>query len=480
MWHYIQHIESITLEESGDGELTVILDTDADDNLLTVVYTGTYGVQNDSATVKDGKAVLTGLTPDTQYTIEVVIDGFHKLTGSITKKYTSPNEVTVNKFIAKAGNRDGEIILSFDTDAPDSAQWFVTYTDDSGNTREEQVTDHTITIMGLTVGNTYTFALNSPDADNLLGETEVSFTAKAFIQAEDLTVTGCINHNLSFTWTSPENVTVSSWTVRCVGANGFDETKNVTTESVTFTVPDETLSYSLEVIADGMSQGVTTRSPANAVTVADMTVDDSDPLRLKLTWSAYGNIPKGGWILTYTIDGMPQPEIQTSEMSAEVFPLVPDSEYRFTLMPVDDIVIMGGITQYTAPTVAAFEGHGLVASDMEFTICCRPDSENWNRNQIKAADKRTEFTTDEKIGFLVRTENTYNPDEDALVVLYVIRDTENNLIEISTTTGIWGDMWSRGHCVLNIPNTPAAPGAYTVAVYFNGAYVTSIDFTIIN
>lgn len=85
---YIQTIHSIELQDDSNGTLTVILDTTADENNLSVTCTKNYGYNKIIAKVEDGKAIFTDLVPDTAYTIEIITEGFHRLTGETSTNYT--------------------------------------------------------------------------------------------------------------------------------------------------------------------------------------------------------------------------------------------------------------------------------------------------------------------------------------------------------------------------------------------------------
>lgn len=476
--YYLQTIDSIKLEENDGGILTVMVETDTDNALLSVVCTDTYGNHHSTTPLKDGKASLKDLTPDRKYTITIEINGFHKLTGDTSITYSTPNLITVEKFTAEIGNHDGEILLQFKSDAPETFSWFVSYQADDGSVREEPVVNNKITVSGLTVGKKYNFTLSSPDADNLIGETTVSFTAKDFIAAENLTITGCINNVLTLTWDAPVDTNVSDWTVHCTGGN-FSETKTTNETIVSFTVPDDSLSYSLEVIADGMPRGEAILSPANALTIADLKVDESDPTCLKLSWEAHGNVPTEGWKIWYSIDGIPQAEISTENTDVRISPAVPESNYSITVTPVGDMFTMGGSIEHQTPTVTDFEGYGVIASDISFTMCLRPEGD-WDRYDISDSEKRTEFTAEDPIGFLLRMNNTYNTSSDKITILYVFRDADGNYVDCCTDEQIWDDIWSRGHGTLNMPLTPQAAGAYSLSVYFSGALVHNCNFTISN
>jgi hypothetical protein len=121
--YYLQPIDSIILEDGELGTLTVIVNSEIDENKLSVLCLDMYGNPL-TAPVKDGKAVFTGLAPDSAYTIKVNIDGFHRLTGDVFTSFTTPEETNIVQFQAVTGAEDGSVILSFTQSGPDHDKKF--------------------------------------------------------------------------------------------------------------------------------------------------------------------------------------------------------------------------------------------------------------------------------------------------------------------------------------------------------------------
>ena len=109
--YYLRSVSTLLLEGSED-ELIVRVSANVDESLLTVLCVDTYGVTQTSS-VEDGRAVFTGLTPNTLYRVKVEITGLRKLTGKIADSYTTPVQTDIVTFTAVTGMEPGTAILNF-------------------------------------------------------------------------------------------------------------------------------------------------------------------------------------------------------------------------------------------------------------------------------------------------------------------------------------------------------------------------------
>ena len=89
--------------------MTVKIKTDAEEELLTVICMDTYGNAL-TQSIEGGEAHFTGLLPNSQYKINVTMEGFHKLTGSVSGSYTTAQEIRIIDFTAKNGITDGSVV----------------------------------------------------------------------------------------------------------------------------------------------------------------------------------------------------------------------------------------------------------------------------------------------------------------------------------------------------------------------------------
>lgn len=475
--YYLQEIEKLTVN-GKDTTMTVVIDSQIEDSLLTVSCTDTYGTVK-NAPVENGTATFTGLNPGSQYTVHVQISGLHKLTGNTSASYATPPESNILDFSASIGTEDGSVILSFTVMGQDTDSWRIAYSTEGEEERSISFSGHTTTITGLTVGKEYTFRL-VPDVElYLIGTTELKFVAPKLIMAENLAVTGFDGTNLQVSWNAPADVAVSKWIVRCYNDNGYDTSMEVTDCSVTFSNIDTTAANTIEVTAEGMNQCVRTFITANPLNITEVTTENDDPNLLSIQWDYQGNAPEGGWLLTYAIDNTDiEGVIQCEENSADIPVVIPGASYRLSIQAASGATLLGGEFTYTAPEAQGFGGYGVSWENMTFSMCWTPEEADWNRYSLSDEDYTTTFAVGDKASFLVYLNEEYNISYDEIVTLFVVRDEAGKIVSADTQTRLWIDMWYRGYCELDMPSIPQVPGNYTVDIYFNGAAVTNQSFTV--
>ncbi len=475
--YYLQTILGITVNGTED-RLTVSLNTEIDDELLTVYCTDTYG-NTLRAEVTNGQANFWNLNANTRYSITVKIDGFHQLIGTTSAVHMTPQQTSILDFNAITGMEDGSVILSFTVNGPQTGEWKVIYTAEGEEPKEVVFSEQMVTVNGLTVGKEYTFKLEPTSDLYMVGENTLKHTASKIIYAQDLTIHGFYDQDMKVTWKAPEGVTVNSWTVTCYSDKGYSKTFTTTDLQAVFEDLDLTAAYTVEVSAEGMVQKVRTYVLANSVTVSNMAIDDTDPTELIVTWDYEGTAPEGGWLLLYTIDGSEeQLVIRSEEPRCIITPVIPGSHYEISVQPANGSTVFGGTAEYEAPAAAAFSGYGLLAENFIFSICKAPENPNWGRYDIPEEDYTNIFTKDDKIGFAVNINDFYDPSDDLIITMFIVRDAEGNLVSSATSTALWRNMWFQGFGRFMLPLVPAETGAYTVDIYFNGAYVTTQSFTI--
>jgi len=474
---YTQTVTGITLSGSEDN-LTVLLDTDIDNSLLTVVCSNTYG-SSLRAPVENNKAHFTGLTPDTQYKITVEISGFHRLIGTTTATYTTLPRTEITSFTAVTGAVDGSVILSFVVNGYDDTGWTVYYSAAGEEEKSVKFTSHMVTINGLTVGKEYSFRLEPSSTEYIVGTYEITHKASNVVLAENLTIFGFQGNTLSATWTTPEGAQVSGWTVRCYNDAGYDTTVTVYENAVSFPDLDPAAKYTLDICAIGMSQCAQGFVSENSITVSQIQVDDTTADQLTVTWEYTGNAPEGGWLVLYSISGSEPQVIQCAENSCIISTLIPNSVYDITIKPANGVSIFGAATSYTVPDYGTFSGYRVTAANMEFLMCNTPNKTKWNRNDLKAADYTNNFAVGKRASFLVHLRAVYSGSTDLIVTRFVIRDKVGNPVIVEDSIRTWSAMWGNtGYCSLDIPAMPQTPGNYTVEIYFNNAYVTTQSFAV--
>ena len=471
--YYVQTIDGISL--SGyENKLTVMIDTDVDEALLTIVCADTHGTTLRKAVV-DGKATFNDLSPDTHYKIQLEISGFHKLIGVTSHSYNTPALTTVSELSAITGQEDGSVILSFNAQGATPSEWTVIYGTEGEESKEVTFTGQVISISGLTVGKTYTFRLQEPTDLYLTGEEEISFTAQKVILPQDLQIDSLNGNQLAVSWKAPEGADVESWTVRCYITGGFDQTFTVTDTKATIELPDRAAAYTIEVTAAGMTVQGRTYLSANTVTLNGLKITAGADV-LNVTWGYEGTTPDGGWHVLYTINGGEKQQlIQCSSNSAQIELPVPSAKYEVTVLPANGATVFNNTCSYETEGVEKFSGYWLTADDMEFKPCVSPGSDTYDRLALNYTDT---IPAGEKLSVLIRTPKYYTVSYDTIETLYVVRDANGFPIMSGTQSRVWVNMWHKGFCLLTMPVLPATAGQYSVDIYFNGMALTSLNFNV--
>ena len=479
--HYLLPIEYITVDGNKDS-LTVIITTEIDDSILEVICSDTYG-NKIKADVVDGKAEFTGLVPNTAYSIKVTAKGFHRLTGSATTAYSTPIQTNIVQFDAIAGSTEDSVILSFTAEGPGSDEWMVQYATEGEETKTATFVDsQMVTITNLTVGKTYQFSLVPKQALYLTGLTDITFTPRKLVRAEALTVTSCINNQLTVSWNAPEGETVSGWSVRCHNEQ-YSQTVVTTDTSVTFEGLDDTAEFDIEVKAIGMSVSSKVAVPANSITATEFNIDNSNPSMLSLSWKSSKTITNDGWILCYSIVGLGTEErINCEENKAIISPLVPRATYKIHLEDTNGMVLLGSQKIITAgeaePFQMGFKNFTLTADDLTFYMCRTPARPNWGRYDLSDDDYTNKFSVGESASFLIRAKKDCYYSDELCSTMFVVRNQSGAAILTSAQSKVWTNMWSSYNCKLEISTMPTEVGTYTIEVYFNGGLAHQQEFII--
>lgn len=485
---YLQTIHQLQVDGAG-SEMTVMLDTEVDNRLLSVICTDTYG-NTTRQSVQDGIAHFTGLQPDMLYKIRVEIDGFHKLDGSTTHEFTTPSQTSIVGLSAITGPEDGSVIISFTIDGPDSDEWVITYSTEGEEEKETVFSGHTTTISGLTVDKEYTFRLSTTVEQTLMGEDTVSFTASKIIFAQDLKIVAANDSSVTVAWSAPADAEVTNWNVHCYNGSGYD--KMITTSDLTaiFDDIDTSSAHTIEVTAEGMTQPVRVSLSEDPVTITSVNVNADQAEKLVVNWAYEGHAPIGGWLLMYTIDGSDRQEVvQCNENSAVIEVRIPGATYDLSIEAADGTSVFANTYTYVCPNAAVYENkaYGIYAKHIETMLDVRmlvtPKDPNWSYKTIGADYATTTFTSGQNISVLLYLKVNFYLPRDNTSILYVIRDSEGKVISdlIAKENHIWYDMWWNNnyhYCELNVPAAPTDPGQYNLSIYFNGMAITSVDFTV--
>lgn len=479
--YYLQTIDSLTLTGNEDY-LTVSVETDIDESLLSVICTNTYG-EKQTKSLENGTVTFEDLNANTLYTVTLHIGGLHQLKGKISASYTTPAKSNVVTFNAIAGSTEGSVILRFTVDGMDPDIWNVAYSAEGEEEKIASTTGHMTTITGLTVGKTYTFRLISDTSVYIVGNHTLDYTVSPLVYAQNLQILSCSDGILTAQWDAPADQQVAQWTVRCYNDTGTDVKIQTAATTVEFTGLDCSQAYTVEVTADGMTTSERVYVSANSVTVANPKLDTSKANSLTVTWENKGTAPEGNWILLYTIDnGQNQEVSRTAECSATISPVVPGATYQFTLQTESGVTVFNGNFTGQTPEAKKFEGFGVTADNMTAVLCKTANMadlkyKDWSdlTDSEYAVDS---FAAGEKASVAIRLSKQYESVVETVVTQFVIRDAAGTVVSCASTTNTWNKMFYKYNCQVDIPALPSVPGSYTVEVYFNGMAVHEQSFTV--
>ncbi len=475
--YYVQLVQNITVS-SELGEMTVQLDTDVDNELLTVICQDTYG-NKQVAEVSNNVARFTGITSNTHYKITVEVSGFHRLIGTTSANHTTDSQTSIVDFTAKTGEQAGTVVLNFSVQGEDNFAWRVYYSTPGESEKTVECNGHMATVTGLTVGKTYTFRL-APVVDlHVVGEDTITFTATELIYPQSLAIKGFTDGKLKVTWKAPKDVTVDSWVVRCYNTDGFNASFTVDKPEISIEGLDPTQSYTIDVKAATMTVSKWVSLSANSVTVNNLKLDDSKANAMAITWDFEGNEPKDGWRLFYTIDGGEKHVVHCDTASCTISPLVPGATYVISIELSDEITVFSGKTKFTVPETEKFDSYGVTWENFQFRMCWTPDNADWRWYNMYENDFTNTFKVGDKASFVLKLDTNYHDDQDNIETLFVVRDADGKVISANAgRTRIWVAMWDQRYSELDMPAMPQAPGEYTVDIYFNSALVTTYSFTV--
>lgn len=487
MWYYrdiyVQSIDALDVVGSMDT-VTVKVTTAMDETSLVVTCSDTYGNTMQESVV-NGQVTFQDLVPNSQYKIEVTTTGFHALVGETSEIFNTAAQTNIVSFTAIAGPEDGSVLLNLVVDGMEPETWNMTYHTEGEDEQIHTFSGHSVTIRGLTVGKTYTFTLQNPEDSILTGSSSLEFTSTELIMAEELTIVSCSNGELTVRWEAPEGIKVDNWMVRCYNDAGFEQVlESITGTQATFTGIDTTQAYTVEVVANGMTQPIRTGITSNPITVSNLTVNEDKPDQLTVSWEFQGKEPVGGWLLMYRINNEEKPIVaKTAVPSAVIKPKYPNTTYRFEVQAADSTSIFNNVHTFSSSGAKYFEYDGLSGDKVEAFLLKTPEDQNWTYESISNDDFKTEFDAGEPISVVLHTDVRFYLNDTEIDALYIIRDANGNVCTDVTTqeTLSWEALWYDGnprYGELDLPVAPSASGNYTLEIYFNGDILVSVPFRI--
>lgn len=480
---YLKTIDDLTISGT-QNQLTVTVSTKMDESLLQVTCTDAYG-NNVTQALVNGQSTFTDLLPDSLYRIEVTITGFHELMGKTAEIFTTDALTNVTTLSAVTGSEDGSVMLNFTVDGPEPEEWIVTCSTEGDADITQSFTGHTVTVKGLTVGKQYSVQLSSADGSQILGETTAIYTATQVILAKDLTIVSCEDGIMTVRWEAPEGVAVESWGIRCYNDQGHEEVLEIAGTEFAFTGIDPTLSYTVEVTADGMTEPARVSMSANPLTITELNAASDGNGVLTVEWQYKGNAPENGWLLLYSLDGFDdqQSVVKCTDAKAVIENRIPGAKYRFVVQTADSSTVFNEIHSYICPNAEIFAFEGMSGDSITSLLLKTPAEEGWTCESVGEDVFTDTFQSGDPISIVLKSSDKFHLPETTISVMYVIRNGDGKVLSdyISMETVDWKALWyddNYQNCELDIPNVPKEAGNYSISIYFNNRAVTSTKFTI--
>lgn len=497
-WFFVE-VSALNITSLTTDELVVQLVTDDSIGNFTLTCTDSNGKIYFGSPVA-GQYRFSGLDESKEYVVTIEAAGMHRLKKSSVSTYnvTTPDGTHISEFSVSRGDNEGDLLVTFLHEGPTPDLWTLSYTNADGSIANDiQFEGNACNILGLTVGQTYTFSLEKTQGIHIKDQYSLEYELLPFVEVLDLTVSQINEQVLTLSWKSGENIP-EEWIVICT-SEGIEPMSFTVTESICeIPVPDLSRDYEISVYAKGMDASASLTLPANPIIVEDLSAAVDDNGAVVLSWQTPAGTPAGGWYVSYNTVGslhydyiLGGENTPITENSVTIPNLIPEANYRFSLKltSADASEQLFGITEieFTTPDTGAFDEFGIQPaapidnSEGYISLWPVPDFEGWIYADLR--NRKNEFTAEEKIAVCVEL-NFQTWSDREVHLRYAVRDSEGNVVNDVATTVVWDDMWYRRRHASAIPMPVGEdgmniPGEYTLELYLDGKLFAFIDFTIV-
>lgn len=477
---YLLPIEGLSLSGTPE-QLTVAVQSDIEDTLLTVNCSDPYGTVL-SEPVINGYAVFDGLTPGAMYTVTVQVSGLHKLTGAYQDIYSAPAATIVTAFSITEASDPGSALLNITAAGSEPSGWTLIYQTGEEEMQQISFSGHTTTISNLTADLEYHFRLETADGTPLIGQTEQVFVYSQPILAQWLTARLTSDDCLVLSWAAPANASEVNWSVRCCG-DDYDQSIITAETQALFQGIVSGSTYTVEVAAEGMTAAAKAMIPANPISIADPFFDNSAPDTLVFTWDHTG-AAQSGWIITYTVDGAGTPAvIRTGIPFVTISPKIPGAAYHFSIQTADNAYVQSGEIDYKCPKAELFMDHKISSYGLTAKLLATPADHDWSFQNLTNDSYSAAFIPGQDISMVLRATSNFRLEDAPVVLTYVIRDEagQAHLEFCRTETANWAGIWSEldyHYAQFHIGGAPEATGKYTFELYMDGKLAVKAPFSV--
>ena len=471
------HINGISVVTRDTNAISVKVDTNEKSGMFSLVCSDAYGNTTRAGYTAGQDVLFTELTPGTEYTITAEPANGERLTGTYTLRATTIPETNILSFDA-TGVSISQVELNLTLNGPDPGIWSVSYYADGVEPITATFSGHSTTIANLQSGKEYTFELQEPEGTRLRGVLTASYSTVPTVDIVGSLAIATSSSSVVLSW-NYEGDAPESWTVTLTGPNDYSETQVVTAPTATFEDLVSGEDYTVTISAPNMLQSCTaTVSPSVTELTSFEAALDEETGDILLSWTCKVDPADDTWRVTYGIDTVDSfVPVVTETNSVEPFripadKLIPNASYQAKLELVSGEKLEGYPSTLGFSTQEA-EKHSLSVYPGLF-LC--PDKEDWTIQNLGAA--RTEFSTSEKIAYVLEATSDIPSNDGSVSILAVIHNSDGKVVDLEETSAVWKDMWTNKKCTGSFPRTPQTPGKYTLSIYFNRKLSTTVDFTV--
>ena len=484
LWHYFVKVETLETSDVTADSLKVHLTASVEQEEFEAVCEDSYG-NSTRVPFENGTAVLTGLTPGTQYTIRAELPGRHKVSGKTSVIVSTIPQTEILTFTATAGAEPGavELNLVLRDGGTEPAAWTLRYGPTGGDEVETEFSGHSTQISGLESGKEYTFRLIGSENLYLIGQTSATYTPIREVVAENLVLDDILDGTAYLSWTCPTQLP-DAWVLTCTDSEGnplqvnvnpsqVDESYYYCSASIPGIEPGKT--YTLVLTAEGLYQPLTLEIQEAVIQMDSFTAAATDE-GVRLTWSA-SREPEDGWMIYGTFGDNLQ-LAEAAHGSEALIAVLPDATYEFTIKTADGSAVTGHNT-VTVDTLPAKRFAKLGVSESGTTIGTyeAPESEDYTVEDVKRTGGSIRYAQNDMILFVIETRGTPVDSDEQVTVHYVVRDASGQIVHVDREHLVWNTMWEGKTWMGQIPWLPETAGSYSFTIYINSQRVGTINFS---
>lgn len=476
-------IDSITLMDRGTDYLTVQVRSDEKDDTFFVTCSDAYGNTSRKNFRAGQSLTFTELVPGTQYTIAAEAPGNEKLTGTSSMMASTISQTQILSFTATPVSVTQCELNLIVLDGPDPGTWTVDYAAEGTPIQSATFAGHSTVIANLQSGTEYTFLLEEPEGTRLTGETSTTFST---VPTVDITeIKAALSSSAAILSWEYEGDTPDSWTVSISGSDGYADTQEVSVPTITFEDLTAGAEYEVQIATPSMLNSYLTTITPTAIKLKTMTAEfNEETLSIDLNWECEVDPAEDVWKAVCKMDASGDnwtaENIEGESYSfGEDIVFVPGQNYTITLSLQSGDPLDGNNTLTVAvPEAEKFTGYGLNGTYLGLYL--KPEGDDWTSVSLSTA--QTKFKPDEGLAFALQSIDEQDSSDDEFEIMLAIYDSDGNLMDYSTETFIWDDMWQKDLLVYAYPRIPGSflrPGTYRLDILFNRQLVTSKEFEMV-